>query len=109
MKYGVHGGPQTPPVRVQDLTQVNLRESNEQVWTRDTVTCLRDERVAQQQSGQDEARGEVASGQEAEAEEEDHGVYQERFPPADGVTEGPGKAGRHEVTEDPTAGCNRDD
>ena len=46
----------------------------------------------------------MARGQQQEAEEEDGGVDQERFPSPDGVTEEASKEGGHKVAQHPTAG-----
>ena len=46
----------------------------------------------------------MSCSEETEAEEEDGGVNQERFLPADGVTEEASEAGREKMTENPAAG-----
>ena len=88
MEDGVHGGPQAPPVSVQDLTEEDLGH----------------QRISQQESGQDQTGHLVASGQETEAQEEDGGVDQEGFLPPDGVAEEAGKEGGHQVTQHPATG-----
>ena len=64
---------------------------------------LRHEGVAQQQPRHDEAGGQVARGQQQEAEEEDAGVEEERHLAADGVAEEPREHGRDQVTQHPAA------
>ena len=88
MEDGVHGGPQAPPVSVQDLTEEDLGH----------------QRIAQHQSPHDQTGAVHRRGEEAEAQEEDRGVDEERFLPPDGVTEEAGKASGHEMAQNPTAG-----
>ena len=88
MKDGVHGRPQPPPVSVQDLTEEDLRHQG----------------ISQQQSSQDQTAHLVSRGEEAEAEEEDRGVDEERFLPPDGVAEEASKEGGHKVAQHPAAG-----
>ena len=88
MKDGVHGRPQPPPVSVQDLTEEDLRY----------------ERIAQQQSSQDQTGHLVSRSEEAEAQKKDRGVDEERFLPPDGVTEEASKEGGHQVAQHPARG-----
>ena len=88
MKDGVHGRPQSPPVSVQDLREEDLRQ----------------ERIAQHQSPHDQTGTVHRRGEEAEAQEENRGVDEERFLPPDGVTEEASKAGGHKVTQHPARG-----
>ena len=88
MKDGVHSRPKPAPVSVQNLTEEDLRH----------------ERIAQQQSPRDQTRTVHRRGEEAETQEEDRRVDQERFPPPDGVTEDASKEGGHQVTQHPARG-----
>ena len=88
MKDGVHGRPQAPPVSVQDLTEEDLGH----------------QRISQQQSSQDQTGHLMARSEDAEPQEEDRSVDEERLLPADGVTEEASKEGGHQVAQHPAAG-----
>ena len=88
MKDGVHGCPHTPPVSAQYLTEEDLRH----------------ERIAQHQSPHDQAGAVHRRGEEAEAQEEDRRVDEERFLPPDGVTKEASKEGGHHVAQHPARG-----
>ena len=88
VKDGVHGCPQTTPVSVQNLTEEDLGHQG----------------ISQQYSGQNQTGHLMSRSEESEPQEEDGGVNQERFLPSDGVAEEAGKAGGHEMAQNPTAG-----